>query len=307
MRVLMSGASGLIGTALTKALIDRGDEVVALVRTSSPSGTANQIHWDPSKQQLNGGDLEQHGPYDAVVHLAGAGIGDKRWTPARKAEILESRVDGTALLATRCSELSVLPSVFLSGSAIGFYGDTGNEVATEASPQGAGFLADVCRQWEGAASPIEQSGVRTVFLRTGIVLDPNGGALAKQLPLFRFGLGGKLGSGKQWFSWISIRDEVSAILAVIDHDEFSGPVNLTAPNPVTNAEFTKALGTVLRRPTVAAVPGFALKIALGSELADEALLASTRILPEQLTRHNFSFADETVLEALSDLLDTSRR
>jgi uncharacterized protein (TIGR01777 family) len=247
-------------------------------------------------------DLEERGPFDAVVHLAGAGIGDKRWTPARKAEILGSRVDGTSLLAARCAALSVQPSVFVSGSAIGFYGSHDDVILSESSPVGDGFLADVCLHWENAASPIQEAGVRTVFARTGVVLDPSGGALAKQLPLFRWGLGGKLGAGTQWFSWITLQDEVAALLALIDDDRYAGPVNLTGPNPVTNEAFTKSLSGAVHRPALFRVPGFALSAALGAELADQAILASSRVIPGVLNDFGFQFEHPEIDEALVAIL-----
>lgn len=302
MRIIVSGATGLIGKPVVDALVQRGDEVVALSRTASTNGPVTTIQWDPMAGLLPVDQLDALGPIDGVIHLAGAGIGDKRWTTARKREILESRVAGTTLLAEACAALSTKPTSFVSGSAIGYYGSRGDEVLTERSAHGTGFLADVCVAWEQAAAPAIDAGIRTTFARTGVVLTPEGGALAKQLPLFKFGIGGKLAKGSQWLSWISLRDEVSALLALLDDDRFEGPVNLVAPGPVTNAAFTEALAHQVHRPAFFTVPSFALRTALGAELADEALLASARIVPEVLGGQGFSFQDPELSGALANLL-----
>ena len=302
MRILISGASGLIGTALQEQLVRRGDDVVTLVRPSTHPAQTTHVAWDPSVSFIDGDALEREGPFDAVVHLAGAGIADKRWTSARKAEILSSRTNSTELLASALCELSTRPEVFVSGSAIGIYGSRGDELLDEASTSGEGFLADVCRSWEAAASPAVDAGIRCAFARTGIVLATSGGALAKQLPLFRLGLGGQLSSGRQWLSWISLDDEIRALLALIDSRSYSGPVNLTAPEPVTNAQFTKELGHALNRPSLFRVPAPALKLALGGELVDEALLASQRVLPRVLLEQSFAFAHPTLSGAFAALV-----
>jgi uncharacterized protein (TIGR01777 family) len=235
MRIAVTGSTGLIGKALLSHLHDNGHETVALVRRAPQS--ASEVQWDPTRGTLNAKDLEG---VQGVVHLAGAGIGDKRWTDSYKKEILESRTKSTALLAARLTELGQQPTVFLSGSAIGIYGPRDSEVLGEDASHGNTFLASVCEEWESAASPAVTAGIRTAFLRTGIVLSPKGGALKKQLPLFKIGAGGKFGNGKQWQSWISITDEVRAITHLLT-STLAGPVNLTAPTPVTNAEFTKTL------------------------------------------------------------------
>jgi len=302
MRVLLSGSSGLIGTALTQALNARGDDVVALVRTAPAAPDASKVFWDPQGGVLSLDELNAAGPIDAIVHMAGAGIGDKRWTTARKQEILNSRVASTALLAERATQLDRPPSVFLSGSAIGIYGFDAPGIVTESSPQGKGFLAEVCAQWEGAAQPLVNSDIRTAFARTGIVLSSQGGALAKQLLLFRLGLGGTLGSGAQWLSWISLADEVAALLRILDDGQLSGPINLTAPNPVTNKEFTKILGHVLHRPTIARAPKLALSLVLGEGLTKEALFSSARVQPEVLLQEGFSFAHPDCASAVTSAL-----
>ena len=304
MKVLISGASGLIGSALIGALQARGDEVVTLVRPESDDRPGSHVAWDPSRRSINTSALDAVGAIDAVVHLAGAGIADKRWSSARKREIDDSRINGTSTLAAAAAEMASPPSVFLSGSAIGIYGSRGDEELDEASEPGTGFLAEVCEHWEQAARPVAEVGIRTVLLRTGIVLSPKGGALAKQLPIFKMGAGGRLGYGRQWTSWISITDEVNAIIALLGDLEISGPVNLTAPTPVTNADMTKAIGRVLHRPSSLAVPPFALRAALGRELVDEALLASQRVLPSKLLDGGFQFEHATIESALTDLLKT---
>ena len=302
MKVIISGASGLIGRALSASLLARGDEVVSLVRPGGHSGSGQTVSWSPQERSINMAALDDLGTVDAVVHLAGAGIADKRWTEARKAEIRDSRIDGTATLATAAAEMTAKPAVFVCGSAIGWYGSRGDEVLDERSEEGTGFLAEVCTSWEEAARPAVDCGIRTAYARTGIVLSSDGGALAKQLPLFKAGIGGRLGSGTQWTSWISIDDEIRALLTLIDNPDLSGPVNLTAPEPVRNTEFTKALGRAVHRPTVLPVPPFALKVALGAELVDEALLASQRVQPTELEAAGFSFSHRTVDEALSAIL-----
>jgi uncharacterized protein (TIGR01777 family) len=295
MKIVISGASGLIGTQLVAKLSQSGHEVIRLVRRSPKSG---EIQWNPKSGTLDAAALEGT---DAVIHLSGAGIGDKRWSAAYRKEILDSRTDTTALLAKTIASLSRKPSVFLSGSAIGIYGARNDEQLTEVSTHGTGFLAEVCEQWEAAAKPAVDAGVRTVYLRTGIVLSPKGGALKKLLPLFKLGVGGKFGNGKQWQSWISIDDEIGAIEYLLTTN-VSGAVNLTAPNPVTNAEFTKVLASVLKRPAIVPVPTFAPKILLGGELADALLFTGQRVIPAALNASGYTFKHTTLESALRSLL-----
>lgn len=297
MDIAITGASGLIGSTLVGALAADGHRPVKMVRRNPKPGE-DAISWDPAAGTIDADSLEGIG---AVVHLAGEGIAEKRWNPEQKQRILDSRVDGTTLLATTLAGLDAPPSVFLSGSAIGFYGDRGDEKLTEASAPGDIFLAEVCKAWEAATATAEAAGIRVAHLRTGIVLDAHGGALAKTLPLFKLGLGGRLGSGKQWWSWISVDDEVGAIRFLLDAD-VSGPVNLTAPEPVTNAEFTKVLGKVLGRPTLLPVPAFGPKILLGSELAEQLLFTSARVLPTTLTDAGYVFATPDLESGLRKVL-----
>ena len=295
MKIVISGASGLIGTQLVAKLSSSGHEVVRLVRRSPKPG---EIQWNPKSGTLDAAALEG---VDAVIHLSGAGIGDRRWTDGYRKEILDSRTATTALLATTMASLSRKPSVFLSGSAIGIYGARNDEQLTEVSTHGTGFLAEVCEQWEAAAKPAVDTGIRTVYLRTGIVLSPKGGALKKLLPLFKLGVGGKFGNGKQWQSWISIDDEIGAIEHLLTAN-VSGAVNLTAPNPVTNAEFTKVLASVLKRPAIVPVPTFAPKILLGGELADALLFTGQRVIPAALNASGYMFKHTTIESAFRSLL-----
>jgi uncharacterized protein (TIGR01777 family) len=296
MDVLVTGSSGLIGTALVEALHARGDTVRRAVRRTATGG---DVQWDPVAGKLDAAALDG---VDAVVNLAGAGIGDHRWTDAYKAEVVDSRVKGTALLARTIAERTgARPAVLVSGSAIGYYGNRGDEQLDETSAPGTDFLADLCVQWEAATAPAQQAGVRVAHIRTGIVLSPKGGALKKQLPLFKLGLGGSFGSGKQWQSWISIDDEIAAILHVLDHD-VRGAVNLVAPNPVTNREFTRTLGHALHRPAVFPIPKFGPALLLGSELTSSLLFFSQRVRPATLEASGFSFGNPTLESALADLL-----
>ena len=298
MDIAVTGASGLIGSRLTTTLAAEGHRVVALVRRPPKPGE-DAIEWDPAAGTIDAASLEG---IDAVVHLAGEGIATHRWNDAQKARIMDSRVDGTTLLSATLAGLDRAPSVLLSGSAIGIYGDRGDEELTEQSTSGDRFLAEVCKRWEATTATAEAAGIRVAHLRTGIVLDPHGGALAKTLPLFKLGLGGRLGPGTQWWSWIGIEDQVGAIGFLLGAD-IAGPVNLTAPNPVTNAEFTKVLGRVLGRPTVFPVPSFGPKLLLGSELADELLFTSARVLPHVLTDAGYTFASPDLEDALRKELD----
>ena len=296
MRVVVTGSSGLIGRAVVAALRARGDDVTLLVRHEPQSPSESQ--WDPAAGSIDPAAITGA---SAVVHLAGAGIADHRWSTQRKAEILGSRVRSTDLVA-RALAASAPGSVLVSGSAIGIYGNRGDEVLDERSETGHGFLADVCQAWEAAAEPAASAGARVVLLRTGVVLSPGGGALGRQLPLFRLGLGGRLGDGRQWLSWISLADEVGAILHAIDEPTLSGPVDATAPNPVTNGTFTSALAAAVHRPALLAVPRAALRLALGPELADEALLASQRVLPARLVATGYRFVAPDITTALTTLL-----
>ena len=305
MHVLVSGSSGLIGSALVDALLADGHQVTRLVRPAPGGGRptgSGAVAWDPAAHSIDTGALEATGPFDGVVHLAGAGVGDKRWTPARKALILSSRTDGTGLLTDALAALPTPPSVLVSSSAVGYYGDRGDNVLTEASPHGTGFLADVCVAWEAAAAPAVDAGIRTVLLRTGIVLSAAGGALGKQLPLFRLGLGGKIGTGGQYRSWITLDDQVAAIVHCLTDGSLTGPVNATGPEPATDAELAKALGTALHRPSILAVPAAALKVALGSEMASDMVLSSQRVLPEKLTASGFTFAHTDLDDAVRSVL-----
>jgi len=292
MRIVVSGASGLIGSALVPALTAHGHDVVRLVRRAAKQ---RESTWNPSRGDIDATVIDGA---DAVIHLSGAAIGDKRWSNSYKREILDSRVKSTKLLASVIAGAAKRPSVFLSGSAIGIYGARGDEPLHENAAEGTGFLADVCKEWEAAAVG---AGTRTVFLRTGIVLSPKGGALAKQLPLFRAGLGGKFGRGNQWQSWISIDDEVAAIEYLLTAN-LHGAVNLTAPAPVTNVHFAAVMGKVLRRPAVLAVPSIGPKLLLGSELANALLFTGQRVIPAALSDAGFEFSHPTLEIALRALL-----
>lgn len=296
MRVAITGSSGLIGTALSDALRAAGHEPIAVVRRSPAAG---EIGWDPAAGTMNPADLSG---VDAVVHLAGAGIGDHRWTDSYKREIRDSRVRSTNLLSETIAAATDGPKVLLSGSAIGFYGSRGDEVLDETSAAGTGFLAEVCIDWETSTAMAAAAGVRVALLRTGIVLSRDGGALKKQLPIFKLGLGGRFGSGAQWQSWISIDDEVAAIMFLLDHD-IAGPVNLTAPAPVTNAEFTKTLAAVLRRPAILPIPSFGPKMLLGSELATNLLFDGQRVVPKVLQDAGYRFQHPDLETALRALLN----
>ncbi len=297
MKILITGASGLIGQALTKQLNASGHTTVAAVRREPRRN--DEVQWNPATGEMSPSAFDG---VDAVVHLAGAGIGDKRWTDSYKMEILQSRTLGTALLADTMASLAKKPSVFLSGSAIGIYGVRDDTELGEDAAIGTGFLADVCRDWEAASASASAAGIRTVLLRTGIVLSPKGGALKKQLPLFKLGLGGKFGNGKQWQSWISITDEVNAIIHLLTSN-LSGAVNLTAPNAVTNAEFTRVLASVVSRPAILPIPSFGPKLLLGGELADALLFTGQRVVPNALVADGFHFAHPTLDVALRALLN----
>jgi uncharacterized protein len=298
-RVVVTGSRGLIGTALVAALTAAGHPVTRLVRSAPKQGEAL---WDPAKGTIDAAAID--GAW-AVVHLAGEGIAEKKWTDAQKAEILDSRTKSTTLLAQTMAACVNKPSVFASGSAIGIYGDRGEEVLADDASRGTGFLADVVAQWEACAQPAIDAGIRTAFLRTGIVQSVHGGALKQQLLPFKLALGGRLGSGKQYFPWISITDEVRAILHVL-HSNLSGPVNLVGPAPVTNAVYTKALGKALHRPTLIPIPLFPLKAVYGAELVKEMLLSGARVMPNKLLADGFTFTHATIEACLQDVLATDK-
>ena len=290
-RIAITGASGLIGSALVGHLKSEGHTVQRLVRRATVA--PDEIQWDPKTGFV---DIEALRGVDAVIHLAGVGVGDKRWTKRYKSEILNSRLLGTTAIANAVAE--VKPQVFISASAIGWYGDSGNRAVVESDSVGNDFLAAVCREWEGAADLAGD--VRTVKLRTGLVLDPTGGALGRMLPLFRFGLGGKLGSGKQWWSWITLHDVVRAIIFALEHP-IAGPVNLTTPNPVTNQEFTAALARAMNRPALFPAPAIALKIALGGFASE--VLGSKKVMPNALSDAGFVWDYPHITNALTALID----
>ncbi|MED5165991.1 MAG: TIGR01777 family oxidoreductase [Actinomycetota bacterium] len=294
--VAVTGASGLIGTALTAALEKRGDRVVPIGRRPTDGG----VVWDPGARQIDETTLDD---IDAVVHLAGERI-DGRWTATKKRRILDSRVEGTEVLAGALANLNHPPAVVVSASAIGFYGDRGDEELTEDSQPGTGFLAEVCERWEAAAAPIASPDTRLVLARTGIVCTPDGGALGRMLALTRLGLGGRLGNGRQWWPWITIEDEVRALLHLLD-TPIVGPVNLVAPGICRNAEFVRSLARALRRPAVLPAPALALRAALG-EMANGLLLASARVRPARLEDSGFKFKSPDLASAITELLSPGR-
>ena len=296
-RIVISGSSGLIGTALVARLRADGHTVVRLVRRPTAAG-GSEAEWNPAAGTLDPAVIDGA---DAVINLSGAGIGDKRWSDSYKAELLSSRLLTTGLLARTIAAVEHKPSVFLSGSAIGWYGPCGDEQLDETAPAGSTFLADICVQWEAAADPAAEAGVRTALLRTGIVLTPKGGALKKQLPLFKIGAGGKFAKGNQWQSWISLDDEIGAICHLLTAP-VAGPVNLTAPNPVTNAEFTKVLAAVLKRPAVLPIPSFGPKLLLGDELAAALLFTGQRVMPAALQASGYVFQHPMLEAALRAML-----
>ena len=296
MNVLVSGATGLVGSALSTELESKGHSVVALSR-SKPS-SEDTVRWDPSRGQIDASRLEG---IDAVVHLAGENIVG-RWTAEKKRKILDSRVQGTRLLAETVAGLSEKPRAMICASAIGYYGDRGNELLREESGPGEAFLSEVVEAWEAAAEPAREADVRVANLRFGIVLSPEGGALGTTLPLFKVGGGGKIGSGRQWWSWVALDDVVGALIHALENDSVEGAVNVAAPNPMTNAEYTKVLGNVLGRPTLVPAPAPALRAVLG-EVADELLLASARVEPAKLKDTDYQFRYPELEGALRHLLD----
>lgn len=290
-RIAVTGSSGLIGTTLVGHLKSEGYTVQRLVRRAAQS--PDEISWDPKNGTV---DIDALAGVDAVIHLAGAGVGDKRWTKKYKGEILNSRLLGTTAIANAVAQ--VKPKVFISASAMGWYGETGNRAVTEKDRAGDDFLAAVCHEWENAADLA--GNVRTVKLRMGLILDPTGGALGKMLPPFRFGIGGRLGSGKQWWSWITLHDVIRAIMFALENP-ISGPINITAPNPVTNQEFTSALARAMHRPAVFPVPAFALKLAFGGFSSE--MLGSKKIIPEVLTEAGFTFDYPHIGAAIAALVE----
>ncbi|MFC9814377.1 TIGR01777 family oxidoreductase [Streptomyces virginiae] len=291
MRIAVTGSTGLIGSALVRSLRADGHEVVRFVRRE-PAG-ADEARWDPERGHVDRAALDGCG---AVVHLAGAGIGDHRWTAAYKRKIRDSRVLGTAALANALAGLDAPPGVLVSGSAVGYYGDTGDRVVDEDAPAGHGFLPSVCLEWEAAAAPAQEAGIRTAFSRTGLVVAKEGGAWGRMFPLFRAGVGGRLGDGRQYWPFISLHDEVAALRHIIDTPALSGPVNLTAPEPLTNRQVTAAMARVLRRPAVLPVPAVALRVVLGEFSED--VLGGQRARPARLLESGFVFRDPGIEQAI---------
>jgi uncharacterized protein (TIGR01777 family) len=300
MRVAITGSTGLIGRALTRSLLTDGHEVVRLVREASAPIAADSGRtslWDPHGGWIQPGALDG---VEAVVHLAGAGIGDRRWTTASKDLIRTSRIQGTRTIARASAAAPTPPRVLISASATGYYGDTGDRLTDESDPAGHDFLAGVCADWEAAADPARHAGIRVVHPRTGLVVSATGGAFGRLLPLFRLGLGGRLGSGDQYWPFISLTDHIAALRFAIDAPELSGPVNLTAPEPLTNREITRAMGRVLHRPTLAPVPAFVLRAAIG-EFAS-AITCSARVVPGALLKAGFTFTQPAIDTALRSAL-----
>ena len=292
---MIAGASGTIGTALEKYLLEKGNSVKRLVRRGESNDS--EIFWDPKNNKL---DPKRLTGIDAVVNLAGVGIGDKKWSQKRMDQILQSRIKATELLSETLSGLKSDngPAVLINASAIGYYGSTGTTRITEETKQGEGFLALVCSEWEKSTREAEKAGIRVAHARTGVVLSSSGGLLKRLLPLFKLGIGGQIGSGKQMMSWISLRDEVSAISWMLEK-EIEGAVNLVSPEPVSNLEFTKTLGTLLKRPTILKVPTAALNLLYGKQLVEELMLSSQSVFPKKLLDNNFSFLDASLKDALS--------
>lgn len=301
-RFLVTGSTGLLGSALTEMLLTAGHEVTRLVRPAGPSPTGGRSEmWEPARGRLEASAVSG---YDVVVHLAGAGIADRRWTPDRKALIRSSRVDGTGLLARALAESPRPPRVLVSASAVGIYGDRGDEEVDEASEPGSGFLAETARAWEAATGPAVDAGIRVVHLRIGVVLTARGGALARMLPPFRAGLGGPLGNGRQFWSWVTLDDLLAAVLHAAATEDLAGPLNAVSPEPVRNSEFTEVLARVLNRPALFRVPAAALRLLLG-EMGEELLLASTRVRPTRLLDTGFEYRFGTLERALEHVLGRS--
>lgn len=298
LKILIAGSSGLIGTDLIPFLTTQNHSVKTLVRKKE-AVKENSFYWNPDQEEINRDELEG---FDVIINLAGDNIAGGRWTKAKKKAILESRIKSTRTLTRAIKNLKKPPELFLNASAIGFYGDRGDEWVTESSSSGDGFLADVCRQWEAAAKEAERPETRVVTLRTGVVLSPKGGALGKMLTPFKMGLGGVIGSGKQWVSWVAVEEMLSIIHHIISTKEIAGPINAVSPNPVTNGEFTKTLGKVLGRPSVFPLPAFLAKLLFGKEMAEETLLASVRVKPAVLEKTNYRFLFPDLEGALRHML-----
>ncbi|WP_256638820.1 TIGR01777 family oxidoreductase [Streptomyces murinus] len=297
MRVAITGSHGLIGSALVRSLSGDGHQVVRLVRAGAdrdPGDGGEAVSWDPA------GDGPRLAGVDAVVHLAGAGVGDRRWSASYKREIRESRVRGTRAIARACAEAEAPPRVLVSASATGYYGDTGGRIVDESAPPGDDFLASVCADWEAAADPAREAGIRVVHPRTGLVVAGEGGAFGRMMPLFRLGLGGRIGSGEQYWPFVSLTDHISALRFALDHHGLSGPVNFTAPEPLPEREVTQVMARLLHRPAVVPAPAFALRAALG-EFATT-LTYSTRAVPAALTKAGFAFRHPTFEQALASVL-----
>jgi uncharacterized protein (TIGR01777 family) len=301
-RVLLSGGSGMLGSAIAKALHSNGVSILRMVRR--PSYADHEMQWNPST-----GEIEDPGKLEgltAAIHLSGANVASRRWSPSFKREMTQSRVQTTQFLSNALAGLNHPPSVLVAASAVGFYGDRGEEILDEDSPPGRGYFPDLCVAWESATHAAEQAGIRVVHLRFGMVIGPDGGALARLAPLFRLGLGGRLGNGRQWMSWVSEADAVAAALLALQNPQLSGPLNTVAPNPVTNTDFTQTLGHAVHRPAILPAPAFALRLAFG-EMADEALLASTRAIPRRLAQSGFVFQHPTLAEAFHAALPSESK
>jgi len=302
MTILMSGASGMLGKAIGESLRKRGAHLLRLVRNAPtaarPANRADEVSWNPSAGEIDATSLEG---VHAAIHLSGANVASHRWTAAYKREMTDSRIVTTRVLSEALAKLKSPPQVLVTASAVGFYGDRGDEILDEDSPAGTGFFSELCTSWEAAARPALEAGIRVVHLRLGMVIGPDGGAMARLTPIFRLGLGGPLGSGRQWMSWVSEADAVSAAVFCLDDARMAGPVNVVAPAPATNAVFTRELGRAVHRPALLPAPSFALRLAFG-EMADEALLASTRAVPKRLLDAGFPFSQANLAQAFAAAL-----
>lgn len=301
MRVGVTGSTGFIGTALVAALEGRGDDVVRFVRPSTTAPPGQVVRWDPERGVIDDADLAKVGGFDAVVNLAGTGIASHRWSTRYRRGVMTSRTATTTLLVEALTAMTSGVAVLVSGSAIGYYGNRGDETLTEASTPGQDYVAEVCREWEKAAAPFAHTGASLALVRTGIVMGHDGGVLERLVPLFRAGMGGVIGSGRQWMSPVSLRDQVAAMLWLIDH-QLSGPFNLTAPEPCTNRQMTKSLAKALHRPALVRVPSLALKVALGGELAKNTVLSSQRVAPQALLESGFHFTSNSIDEIVASAL-----
>ncbi len=301
MRVGVTGSTGFIGTALGAALEGRGDDVVRFVRPTTSAINGRVVRWDPERGVIDDADLAKVGGFDAVVNLAGTGIAAHRWSTSYRQGVMTSRTAATALLVEALTAMTSGVAVLVSGSAIGYYGNRGDQMLDETSTAGDDYVAEVCREWEKAAAPFARTGASLALLRTGIVMGREGGVLERLVPLFRAGMGGVIGPGRQWMSPISLQDQVAAMLWLIDH-QLSGAFNVTSPEPCTNRQMTKSLARALRRPAVARVPSLALKLALGGELAENTVLTSQRVVPHALLESGFTFTARTIDEVVASAL-----